>query len=215
MRYKLYIPFTNEHKSFRKMADNYPPGALVIDNRPSDDRNPPNPFGNLRTIVPSAPLHFSQIMNMIRKLAIDSQLDFYLWAHADCVCDRHVFDGLAERMSRRLESGERLGVLFTFYDILSAVSVECAQRVGEWDWRFFPQYYADNDYYRRVRLAGYSTPTDDELAKCVVHDNGGGQSKRDRRKDFADSGWWPVATRFYALKWGGGPDREQFDVPKF
>jgi hypothetical protein len=79
------------------------------------------------------------------------------------------------------------------------------ERVGEYDEGFWPGYYEDNDYYRRIRLAGIehgvvSVPTG--AIRHRVSSTGGVAFTL-----FEWNGWR------YVQKWGGGPDGERFDRP--
>jgi GT2 family glycosyltransferase len=84
------------------------------------------------------------------------------------------------------------------------------EKVGLFDESFSPAYFEDNDYYRRMELAGVQQLT----APCAYgHVNSG------TLKSFSPSELQEHHQRFEALrahyirKWGGPPHAEKYDVP--
>ena len=84
----------------------------------------------------------------------------------------------------------------------------CAVKVGLYDENFFPAYYEDTDYHRRMKLAGvdpFRLPTDHThegwaTIKAEGHD---GPTYRGQQKNL----------EYYAAKWGGPPGGECFSEP--
>jgi GT2 family glycosyltransferase len=101
------------------------------------------------------------------------------------------------------------GVAFTHYDALVAFGMTMVRDVGPWDTNL-PQYFADNDYYRRVRLAGYSVI---ETGLTVAHPNASSTIESDPRRKFLNGVTFPLYQRYYARKWGGEPGYETYDRP--
>jgi len=122
--------------------------------------------------------------------------------------------GTPERLLAIVEeavtSKQRWGVVFTHYDTLAAFSMEMVRVVGQWD-TTLPQYFADEDYYLRVRLAGY------ELINTglpmIHHTNGSSTLKSDPRRRCLNSVTFPLYERYYTDKWGGLPRSETYDWP--
>lgn len=90
---------------------------------------------------------------------------------------------------------------------MAAISRETLQTVGAWDEIFYPIYFEDTDYQRRMQLAG--TPggmivpgIDAHLAACEHSVTAG----------FIAAGW-AITLPFYEAKWGGRPGEETYDRP--
>jgi GT2 family glycosyltransferase len=100
------------------------------------------------------------------------------------------------------------GVLFTNYDTLSALNTDMMEDVGDWD-TVFTQYFCDNDYYRRVRLAGWETICTDlkveHVGSQTIHSDPALMNRN--RATFL------LYRDYYARKWGGEPGSETFNVP--
>lgn len=76
--------------------------------------------------------------------------------------------------------------------------------VGEYDDGFWPAYFEDNDYVRRMSLSGFApSPLKHSLPITHVGSSTGGLA-------FARFEW---NKQRYALKWGGVPGQETFSVP--
>jgi hypothetical protein len=89
-----------------------------------------------------------------------------------------------------------------------AINRACIQTVGFFDEEFFPAYFEDNDYHRRVKIADetrYIGNVEEMLPEFRRN------SETHRRM--------PHLIRFnhcqayYHAKWGGPPGAEQFAVP--
>jgi len=88
---------------------------------------------------------------------------------------------------------------------------ELARKIGYYDEKFWPAYYEDNDYHRRMKLAG----EDYELAAgaMVSHDISStlaALAPEEKRKFEAEIS---KNSRYYAIKWGGLPGEERLTVP--
>lgn len=103
---------------------------------------------------------------------------------------------------------------------------EVASRVGDFDERFYPVYYEDTDYRRRLALLGVSIDEWDVSVRQyvdgrdVVPSTGVVHGKRpERYQGWADEmeHWFRLRLaaneRRYSAKWGGPPGAERFDVP--
>src|SRR5262249_22156848 len=109
-----------------------------------------------------------------------------------------------------MASEQRWGMVFTHYDTLAAFSMEMTRVVGQWD-TTLPQYFADGDYYQRVRCAGYEIIN---TGLPVTHHNSGSNTfKSDPQRRFLNSVTFPLYERYYAAKWGGLPGHETYSWP--
>lgn len=90
----------------------------------------------------------------------------------------------------------------------NAISRKCVDLVGEFDENFYPAYYEDTDYYRRMNLAGvpyngytpipaYAITIANSVSAEVNNLNVNYQAQAD----------------YYKEKWGGYPGGEKWDIP--
>jgi len=88
---------------------------------------------------------------------------------------------------------------------------ELAKKIGFYDELFWPAYYEDNDYHRRMKLAG----EDYELAEgaVVTHDISSTLSSLppEEKKKFEEE--IGKNSRYYGIKWGGPPGYERLTEP--
>lgn len=88
----------------------------------------------------------------------------------------------------------------------NAISKKCVERVGYFDENFYPAYYEDTDYYRRMNLSGAEHNRPIAFIPAIGS----------RQSNSLDSGL-PVHFQkledYYVKKWGGKPGEEKFDKP--
>jgi hypothetical protein len=161
---------------------------------------------------PIVPYNFTQTMNYFQQLAIRREADFLLYMHNDAEAGRGTVEKLLFQAEERLSKGQKWGVLFTNYDALAAFNVKMFAEVGPWDARIFPfPYYADNDYYRRVNLAGYELV--DTNLPCLHH--GSHSLKISPRYRFLNDATFRVQRDLFVRKWGADPNEPEklWNVP--
>lgn len=83
--------------------------------------------------------------------------------------------------------------------------------VGRFDEHFYPACKEDDDYIRRLRLAGFTLadlPTD-----AIHHAQGASFAAMtpEQRQEFDD--WHRRGEEYYRFKWGGMPRQERFNKP--
>lgn len=210
MNYLLAIPYVNRPDLLEKAVRSvqyFWPHTTIIDN--SDAGLDPSAWP-VQLVRPSVPLTFSQTMNLVQRMATDQSCDFYFFMHNDAEAGEGTPERLLAVVEQAVTSGQRLGVAFTAYDTLAAMNMTMVREVGRWDTNL-PQYYADNDYYRRVRLAGYEMLyTDLE----VTHHNGASSTiKSDPRLGYINGVTHPLYSQYYSAKWGGDSGAETYDWP--
>jgi len=88
---------------------------------------------------------------------------------------------------------------------------ELAKKIGYYDEKFWPAYYEDNDYHRRMLLAG----EDYEMAEGAVvsHDVSSTLNSlppEEKKKFEAEI---DKNSRYYGIKWGGPPGNEKLTEP--
>lgn len=210
MRYLLGIPFVNREdllglavESVRAMW----PHALVVDNSEDGLRPADWPVEILR---PPVPLTFSQSMNLLQRESEARACDVLIFMHNDAEAAPETPERLLAALAEAHESGRRWGAAFTNYDTLAAFDAEAAACVGPWD-TTLPQYFADNDYYRRLRLHGYETL--DTGLPVAHHNNASSTVKSDPWRGHHNGVTFGLYGGYYAQKWGGPPGGEAFDWP--
>lgn len=89
---------------------------------------------------------------------------------------------------------------------------ELFRRIGYFDERFFPAYFEDNDFCRRMRLAGIEPRAVD--CDGYLHDvsstlkSFSGKEMEEHHAQFREN------QRKYVAKWGGLPGQEIYDQPR-
>lgn len=162
----------------------------------------------VKVIRPPAPLTFSQTMNLLQDLAFENGCSYFLSMHNDAEADPGTPDRLFALIDQLASERRCWGVVFTNYDALAAFSTPMTRLVGRWD-TTLPQYFADNDYYRRVRLHGYETiATDFQVAH---HNNASSTIKSDPQLGYINGITLGLYREYYSAKWGGPPGGERYD----
>lgn len=171
--------------------------------------------GNVR--VPPVPLTHTQSHNYFRRHAIEQGLPYYFVMHNDAEASPAAFGMLGAAAvaatsptgSKRKQS-RKWAVLFTNYDALACYNTKAAIEVGEWDWRLFPSYYSENDYYYRCKLAGYELIDTGLPGK---HEGSHIINKVDKWRKFYTQLQFDHWASMYVRKWGGHPGEEKFTRP--
>lgn len=92
--------------------------------------------------------------------------------------------------------------------------IQADELVGRFDDAFYPAYYEDVDYWRRMQLAGldFKTPETkilkNALSKSVVRNESSGKTFISQMQRCIDSNDYR-----YKQKWGGGPGNEVYMKP--
>lgn len=215
MKYLFGIPYVNRPDLLRRAVDSVRslwPHAVILDNSDTaelgrDSASWPIP---IRRAAAGVPLSFSQSMNHLLALAAESDCAALLFMHNDAEAAEGTPEALLREVERAEAAGRNWGVAFTNYDTLAAIRLKAANRIGPWDTNL-PQYFADNDYYRRLRLAGWEAI---ETKLPVLHHNDASSTiKSDPRRNFLNGVTFPLYAEYYRRKWGGEPGGEKFTQP--
>jgi len=210
MQYIHGIPFVNRPDLLELALQSvrpFWPHTLIIDN--SDTGLDPSMWP-VPIMRPPVPLTFSQSMNLLQHLASERSCDCLLFMHNDAEAGAGTPKRLLAIIEEAIASGQRWGVAFTHYDTLAAFSMAMVHAVGPWD-TTLPHYFADNDYYRRVRLAGYEIINTG--LEVTHHNDASSTIKSDPRLTFLNSVMFPLYGHYYTTKWGGPPGNETYDWP--
>jgi hypothetical protein len=207
----VYVPYVNNPdfldravRSFRSLW----PSLVVIDQ--SEDGLTAPWIAEISGVyrVPFRAISFTQMMNWARAEAMSRNVRLLAFVHSDAEC---VGDDVAASVMAcaRAHLQERVGVTFTHYDAFAVFNVGAIGDIGPWD-ETFQWYFADNDYYRRMRLLGWRS---EECAGSRVR-HAVSQTLRSDGRIAADvSRSWEWHLRHYAHKWGGAPSHERFTTP--
>lgn len=210
MKFLLGIPYVNRPDLLRLAVASVRPfhaRTVIIDNSEQGLFPADWPVEVLR---PSVPLTFSQTMNLLQNLAFERGCEALLSMHNDAEAEAGTCERLLAIIEESFRTERRWGVIFTHYDTLAAFSMEMVAAVGPWD-TTLPQYFADNDYYRRVRLLGFETI--DTGLPVTHHHNASSTVKSDPWLGWINGVTYPLHGQYYAAKWGGGAGRETYASP--
>ncbi len=175
---------------------------------------------NVSIAYPPIPLRFVDTMNYIQETAVDikrdyiewdvgnDNIDYYFWCHNDAFDSKGNTPRFIEFVKELHSSGDPWSIAFTHYDILSAVNLAAVEAVGRWDTNI-NQYYADNDWYRRCRLAGLPTK---ESNLHIDHIEGSATMNSDKKRTFRGNVLFAMQQYYYTQKWGGVGGEEQYDI---
>ncbi|CAF1402541.1 unnamed protein product [Adineta ricciae] len=159
------------------LVDNSP-GKLAVKRRDWLARK----YGHMIiAILPtSSLLSFSHLQNLFLDIAQQSKCDFYSWSHMDIMLlplsedwaiakeninktvgakssDAHphtVYTKMLNSIRQANRTENNWSVIFYHYDLVIAVRTSAYISNGPFD-IYIPQYTADCDYYRRLKLSGY------------------------------------------------------------
>ena len=91
------------------------------------------------------------------------------------------------------------------------INKECWDRVGEFDENFKPAYFEDNDYHRRINIAGMKAIV---VPSAMFYHFGNGTQREAIPGRWVTSGFQFEKNReYYKSKWGGLPGEETFQKP--
>lgn len=203
MRFLIGIPYMLRPDLLDKALSSIPPSIwdagriCVLDNSAE-------PQHTQIRYVPAVPLSASQSLNFFRRLAIMEECDVLFSMHSDAAAAPDTF----EKLLRQADPARHWGTIFTNYNALEVLNVQMLKEVGEWD-TVLPQYFTDNDFYRRMRLAGWPS----EESNLPVHHEGSVVIRNDPEKAFLNSVTFPLYAEYYRKRWGGSPGHETYARP--
>ncbi|MCY9512562.1 glycosyltransferase family 2 protein [Paenibacillus apiarius] len=212
MRYIVGIPYVNRKDLLYRAIDSIRPywgNTFVLDN--SAERELKHDTGLSRSVTvyePPVPLTFTQSMNWFQRVAAEREADAVFYMHNDAEAHPGTPEAFLGVLEDLMSSGRKWGLALTNFDALAAYNMEAVRAAGPWD-TIFSSYFADIDYHRRLRLAGY----DEVFTGLPVEHHGSSTRKSDSRFNFIVDTTWPLYERYYELKWGGKMAQETYLTP--
>ena len=140
---------------------------------------------------------FTNIMNVAFTYGLLHNYNHIGFMHADAEAnDRELWHKLLALAKAKYH--ENCGITYTTYDVLCIFDARAVRTIGFWD-ESFMQYYADNDYYRRLRLGGWREM--DTPLKAITH-YGSYTLKLSDRKGRELIAAQDYSVKHYEHKWG-------------
>jgi GT2 family glycosyltransferase len=87
------------------------------------------------------------------------------------------------------------------------LSIDAYLKVGKFDEKFFPAYFEDNDYFRRMLLTGVNITNNAMLNPAIYRNSMTIQKSPELNNGFEKN------RQYYISKWGGQPTQETFGTP--
>ena len=151
MRWKVHVAYVNGEELLRNaVASVQDIGNIHVWADSCPPKTPPFVEGAIVHACP--PLSRATAQNTMFHSSWNDDVCFYM--HHDGRAKPGVAKKFLEFTEAAFRSGEKWGLAYTFYDVLCAFNMKAVREVGFWDDAFY-HYVIDNDYYRRLRLAGY------------------------------------------------------------
>jgi hypothetical protein len=206
--YRAYIFHVNREDLLQKAvasARDLWKELTVVDNS-ANGLEAPIPY--VHVLRPTVPLTAIQSINFAMVNTRAQGAKIAIWMHSDAEAHPGSCLALVEYARRMNTEGRKWGTLFTNYDALAALNTDLIDTVGLWDTTFH-SYFGDNDYYRRIRLAGY---------ECIdtgipVYHTASQTINSDPELRFRNSITFPLYQAYYVAKYGGSPGSETYLTP--
>jgi hypothetical protein len=207
--YAAYIPVVNRFDLLKDAITNARDVAdelTVVDNSPEGKVH--ELFPDVQVFRTPIPMTFTQSMNFEFWDTRRKGKKFCLHMHSDSLVPVGAIHRLLEKAREVEESGVKWGVIYSFYDIMAIYNPIAGEAVGGYDINF-PAYFSDNDFYRRLKLAGYEC-----LESGISVGHMGSQTiNSDPFLKFLNGVTFPLYRQYYIAKWGGEPGQETFRTP--
>lgn len=212
MRYIVGIPYVNRLDLLNRAVASirpYWPHTYVLDNSADSELKGHAGLNELVNIIhPPVPLTFTQSMNWFQRIAAEQGADAVMYMHTDAEAHPGTPEAFLRVLTELKQSGRKWGLALTNFDALAAYNMEAVRAAGPWD-TVFSSYFADIDYHRRLRLAGY----EEIFTGLPVDHHESSSRKSDPCLNFLIDSTWPLYERYYELKWGGRMAQETYSVP--
>jgi hypothetical protein len=210
--YAAFCPFVNRLDLLQNLIVSVQPlwdDFTIIDNSGKEIGAKPN---QIKVFRPPVPLLFTQSMNWELEETLRRGKTFCIHMHNDAVIPDGTCERLLEYARNVNKQSDRWGVIYTLYDILCVYNPKVFEDIGGYD-TVFPAYFSDNDYYRRMELAGW-VRIDSGISVGHGPEGQGSQTiNSDPYLRHLNGVTFPLYREYYRAKWGGVVGEERFTVP--
>jgi len=215
-----FVPVVNRPDLLINVIESVPSlheDLTIIDNSPDGMvRSIKIPNGNgearfwlppVKVFRPPVPFSFTQVMNWELQEAWYRDKAYCIHMHNDAIIPEGACERLLEYV-RGLSEHRKWGVVYTLHDILCVYNPKVYRDIGGYDTNF-AAYFSDNDYFRRMDLAGW-----ERINSGIEVGHVGSQTiNSDAYLRHVNSVTFPLYREYYRAKWGGYPGAEQFTHP--
>jgi len=162
----------------------------------------------IKICCPPVPFSFTQSMNWELKQTLRRGKTFCVHMHNDAIIPEGACEKLLEFASNTHHTQQQWGVIYTLHDILCIYNPKVYEAIGGYDTNF-SAYFSDNDYFRRMDLAGWK-----RINSGIEVGHVGSQTiNSDPYLRHVNQVTFPLYREYYRAKWGGVPGEEQFTHP--
>lgn len=208
--YAAFIPVVNRPDLLLNTIDAVRPlwdELTIIDNSP--DRGIGKAVWQPVCIyTPPVPFLFTQTMNWELEETLRRGKTFCVHMHNDAIIPEGACEKLLDYARKINQENERWGIIYTLHDILCVYNAKVFADIGGYDTNF-AAYFSDNDYFRRMELAGWT-----RIVSGIEVGHVGSQTiNSDPLLRHVNSITFPLYREYYRAKWGGVPDQERFTHP--
>jgi hypothetical protein len=190
------------------IIDNSPDGMVAEIKIPAENGGYKRWLRPVKLFRPPVPMTFTQSMNWELEETLRRGKSFCVHMHNDAIIPEGACESLLE-MARNINNQNRpWGVIYTLYDILCIYNPKVYEAIGSYD-TSFAAYFSDNDYFRRMDLAGW-----ERINSGIQVGHVGSQTiNSDAYLRHLNGVTFPLYREYYRAKWGGNPGEERFIHP--
>lgn len=213
LNYHAVIIYTNDFERLEKAVNSLEPiwkDLTIIDN--SINKCIKLRFPNADVYETPTQFTCSQSFNAAQNIARLHNADVLLMAHGDMeVTNKDMLITFLEYLDVLISNKcNHWGVVFTHYDALVAINMDCADVIGPWDTNI-THYPIDIDYYYRIRKYGYEIL---DFGGDWVDHHASSTIRKSAIMDYLNTMHHNECNNmYYQRKWGGCRDQEQYVFP--
>jgi hypothetical protein len=209
-----FVPFVNRIDLLQKLIPSVAElwdDLTIIDNSEKEIVAAP---GKIKIFRPPVPLSFTQSMNWELEETLRQGKAYCIHMHNDAVIPEGTGERLLEyaRTIHLPPHHPKWGVIYTLHDVLCVYNPKVYEAIGGYD-TTFAAYFSDNDYFRRMDLAGWERINSGIAVKHGPDGQGSRTINSDPYLKYVNNITFPLYRAYYHAKWGGDPGNETFTHP--
>lgn len=199
------------------IIDNSPDGMVANIMVPTESGGYARWLPPVKVFRPPVPLSFTQSMNWELEETLRRGKSYCIHMHNDAVIPEGACEKLLE-YARAINNPlpplphPKWGVIYTLHDVLCVYNPKVYGAIGGYD-TTFAAYFSDNDYFRRMDLAGWERISSGIVVKHGPEGHGSQTINSDAYLRHLNSVTFPLYREYYRAKWGGVVGEEQFTHP--